>query len=74
LGAGGSYGSKGKQKAVEEVEAKEGEAEACYVVSSISAAASCAGIEREREREGGSRMSELMYDVATSWDITFPFT
>ena len=32
LGAGGGYNAKGKQKAVEEVEAKEGEAEACYVV------------------------------------------
>lgn len=31
--SGGSFSSKGKQKAVEEVEAKEGEAEACYVVS-----------------------------------------
>lgn len=32
FGLGASYNSKGKQKAVEEVEAKEGEAEACYVV------------------------------------------
>ena len=33
FGLGGSYkNDKGKQKAVEEVEAKEGDAEACYVV------------------------------------------
>lgn len=33
FGLGASDHSKGKQRAVEEVEAKEGEAEACYVVS-----------------------------------------